>query len=79
MPGAPFWAVLLFFTLVVLGFSSAFVMLDAAATLLVDSGVKYSRPVIVTGLTLLSFLMCIPYCTEFGYYLLDGIDRKSLG
>lgn len=19
--------------------------------------------------------MCIPYCTEFGYYLLDGIDR----
>lgn len=75
MPGANFWAVLLFFTLVVLGFSSAFVMLDAAVTLLVDSGVKYSRPVIVTFLTVLSFLMCIPYCTEFGYYLLDGIDR----
>jgi solute carrier family 6 GABA transporter-like protein 1 len=75
MPGANFWAVLLFFTLVVLGFSSAFVMLDVVATLLVDSGLKYSRPTIVTGLTLLSFLMCIPYCTEFGYYLLDGIDR----
>ncbi|KAK8856081.1 SNF-domain-containing protein [Apiospora arundinis] len=75
MPGANFWAVLLFFTLVVLGFSSAFVMLDATATLLVDSGIKYSRPVIVTFLTILSFLMCLPYCTEFGYYLLDGIDR----
>ncbi|KAI5236653.1 SNF-domain-containing protein [Aureobasidium subglaciale] len=75
MPGANFWAVLLFLTLVVLGFSSAFVMLDVVATLLVDSGVKYSRPVIVTGLTLVSFLMCLPYCTEFGYYLLDGIDR----
>lgn len=75
MPGANFWAVLLFFTLVVLGFSSAFVMLDAAATLLVDSGLKYSRPVIVTGLTMLSFLLCLPYCTQFGYYLLDGIDR----
>lgn len=75
MPGSNFWAVLLFFTLVVLGFSSAFVMLDAAATLLVDSGLKYSRPVIVTGLTLLSFLFCLPYCTQFGYYLLDGIDR----
>jgi solute carrier family 6 GABA transporter-like protein 1 len=75
MPGANFWAILLFFTLVVLGFSSAFVMLDAAATMLVDSGLKYSRITIVTGLTLLSFLMCLPYCTEFGYYLLDGINR----
>lgn len=75
MPGANFWAVLLFFTLVVLGFSSAFVMLDAVATMIVDSGFKWSRPVVVTALTVLSFLMCIPYCTEFGYYLLDGIDR----
>ncbi|KAI5202646.1 SNF-domain-containing protein [Aureobasidium subglaciale] len=75
MPGANFWAALLFLTLIVLGFSSAFVMLDVVATLLVDSGVKYSRPVIVTGLTLISFLMCLPYCTEMGYYLLDGVDR----
>ncbi|KAI9371047.1 hypothetical protein BJX61DRAFT_512789 [Aspergillus egyptiacus] len=75
MPGANFWAILLFFTLVVLGFSSAFVMLDAVATLFVDSGLKVSRPVIVTSLTLLSFLLCLPYCTQFGYYLLDGIDR----
>ncbi|KAG9857485.1 SNF-domain-containing protein, partial [Aureobasidium melanogenum] len=75
MPGANFWAVLLFLTLIVLGFSSAFVMLDVVATLLVDSGVKYSRPVIVTALTLVSFLMCLPYCTEFGYGLLDGVDR----
>ncbi|EDU50765.1 sodium-dependent noradrenaline transporter [Pyrenophora tritici-repentis Pt-1C-BFP] len=76
MPGANFWAVLLFFTLVVLGFSSAFVMLDVVVTLICDSGlVKASRPVVVTALTVLSFLMCLPYCTEFGYYLLDGIDR----
>ncbi|KAH7120905.1 hypothetical protein B0J11DRAFT_490598 [Dendryphion nanum] len=75
MPGANFWAVLLFFTLVVLGFSSAFVMLDAVATLIVDSGFNWSRPAVVTGLTIISFLMCIPYCTEFGYYLLDGVDR----
>lgn len=75
MPGANWWAILLFFTLVVLGFSSAFVMLDAVATLAVDSGVKMSRPMIVTGLTIISFLMCLPYCTQFGFYLLDGIDR----
>ncbi|KAL4881793.1 hypothetical protein BJY04DRAFT_188122 [Aspergillus karnatakaensis] len=75
MPGSNFWAILLFFTLIVLGFSSAFVMLDAVATLVVDSGLKVSRPIIVTVLTIVSFLMCLPYCTEFGYYLLDGIDR----
>jgi len=58
MPGANFWAVLLFFTLIVLGFSSAFVMLDVVVTLICDSGlVKASRPVIVTALTVLSFLM----------------------
>ncbi|KAH4034275.1 hypothetical protein HBI81_081870 [Parastagonospora nodorum] len=76
MPGANFWAVLLFFTLVVLGFSSAFVMLDVVVTLICDSGmVKASRPTVVTVLTIMSFLMCLPYCTEFGYYLLDGVDR----
>ncbi|KAI8952846.1 hypothetical protein F4801DRAFT_190398 [Xylaria longipes] len=75
LPGSNFWAILLFFTLIVLGFSSAFVMLDATTTLVMDSGVKWSRPFVVTVLTLLSFLICLPYCTQFGYYLLDGVDR----
>lgn len=76
MPAPNFWAFLLFFTLIVLGFSSAFVMLDVVATVIIDSGLtKRSRPTVVTTLTLLCFLMCLPYCTEFGYYLLDGIDR----
>lgn len=76
MPGANWWAILLFFTLVVLGFSSAFVMLDVVVTLICDSGLtRLSRPWVVTILTIVSFLMCLPYCTEFGYYLLDGIDR----
>ena len=74
MPGSNFWAVLVFFTLVVLGFSSAFVMVDVVATLIVDSGLKVSRPIVVTVLIILSFLLCLPYCTEFGYYLLSGID-----
>jgi solute carrier family 6 GABA transporter-like protein 1 len=37
--------------------------------------VKASRAVVVTVLTIFSFLLCLPYCTEFGYYLLDGVDR----
>ncbi|TXT09155.1 hypothetical protein VHUM_02629 [Vanrija humicola] len=75
MPGANFWAVLLFFTLIVLGFSSAFVMLDVPATVIIDSGLKLSRPMVVTIVTIVSFLLCLPYCTQFGYYLLDGVDR----
>jgi len=75
MPGANFWAVALFFTLVVLGYSSAFAMLDAIATLVMDSGIRFSREVVVTALVIISFLCSLPYCTEFGYYLLDGIDR----
>lgn len=75
MPGANFWAVALFFTLMVLGFSSAFAMLDAIVTLVMDSGIKFSRPIVVTTLTIISFLLSLPYCTEFGYYLLSGIDR----
>ncbi|KAJ0336153.1 hypothetical protein COL922a_008316 [Colletotrichum nupharicola] len=75
MPGANFWAVALFFTLMVLGFSSAFAMLDAIVTLVMDTGIKFSRPVVVTALTILSFLLSLPYCTEFGYYLLTGIDK----
>ena len=74
MPGSNFWAVLVFFTLVVLGFSSAFVMVDVVATLIVDSGLKVSRSIIVSLLIIISFLLCLPYCTEFGYYLLNGID-----
>ncbi|KAF2217810.1 hypothetical protein CERZMDRAFT_80483 [Cercospora zeae-maydis SCOH1-5] len=75
MPGANFWAFLLFFTLVVLGYSSAFVMLDVVATMLCDGNTKLSRPWVVTILTIVSFLLCLPYCTQFGYYLLDGVDR----
>lgn len=74
MPAANFWAVLLFFTLMTLGFSSAFAMLDAVVTLTMDSGIKYSRPIVVTALTLLSLALSLPYCTEFGYWLLDGVD-----
>lgn len=75
MPGANFWAFLLFFTLIVLGYSSAFVMLDVVATMICDANTKVSRPLVVTGLTIGAFLLCLPYCTEFGYYLLDGVDR----
>jgi solute carrier family 6 GABA transporter-like protein 1 len=75
MPGSNFWAVMLFFTLMVLGYSSAFAMLDAVVTLIMDAQPKWNRILVVTGCVLISFAFSIPYCAEFGYYLLTGIDR----
>jgi solute carrier family 6 (neurotransmitter transporter, GABA) member 1 len=75
MPASNFWAVMLFFTLMTLGYSSAFAMLDAVVTLIMDAWPRLNRTIVVTSAVVLSFLLSLPYCTEFGYYLLSGIDR----
>lgn len=74
MPGANFWSVIWFLTLLVLGISSAFAMLDAVVTLVMDSNPRMKRPLVVTALVTLCYLVSLPYCTEFGYYLLNNID-----
>ncbi|KAG9237783.1 putative sodium/chloride dependent neurotransmitter transporter [Amylocarpus encephaloides] len=61
MPGANFWAVALFFTLMVLGFSSAFAILDSIVTLIMDAQKRFRRPIVVTGIVILSFLLTLPY------------------
>ncbi|CAJ0550548.1 Ff.00g104780.m01.CDS01 [Fusarium sp. VM40] len=75
LPGSSFWAFALFFTLVVLGYSSAFAMVDAVVTLVMDTKPKIRREWVVTGLVVVSFLISLPYCTQFGYALLTGVDR----
>ncbi|CZS98469.1 related to sodium-and chloride-dependent GABA transporter 1 [Rhynchosporium graminicola] len=77
MPGANFWAVALFFTLMVLGFSSAFAMLDAPVTLTMDAQKKVPRWAVVSILVIVSFLFTLIYCTRFGFYLLDGVVDGS--
>lgn len=75
MPAANLWAVLLFFVLMVLGYSSAFAMVDALVTLVMDAQPRWNRPLVVSVIVITFFLLSLPYCTEFGYYLLTGIDR----
>ncbi|KAH8177020.1 sodium:neurotransmitter symporter family protein [Sarocladium implicatum] len=75
MPVPQLWCVLLFFTLMTLGYSSAFAMLDAIITLIMDAHPRLSRPLVVTSAVGVSLLLSLPYCTEFGYHLLTGIDR----
>jgi len=50
-------------------------MLDAVVTLWMDSGTKLSRPMLVTILVVISFLLSLPYPSKFGCYLFDGVDR----
>ncbi|KAF2725578.1 SNF-domain-containing protein [Polychaeton citri CBS 116435] len=76
MPAAPFWAVLFFLTLFLLGISSCFAMLDALVTTVCDTdwGSKVPRWVVSTSITVGCCLMSLMYCTEFGYFLLNAVD-----
>ncbi|KAG4441874.1 hypothetical protein IFR05_002675 [Cadophora sp. M221] len=76
MPGANFWAILFFFTLMLLGISSSFALLESIVTMITDSpmGKKVSRPIISTVAVIVTFLLSLMYCTEFGFYLLDAVD-----
>lgn len=76
MPGAQFWSFLFFTTLMVLGFSSAFALTDTTITMICDSefGKNWKRPYVATTVVVCSFLASMAFCTEFGYYLLDGVD-----
>ncbi|KAG6117468.1 hypothetical protein E4U13_001029 [Claviceps humidiphila] len=75
MPGANFWAVMLFLTLMVMGYSSAFAMVDAIVTLIMDAQPRWNRSIVVTWVVAVFFLLSLPYCTEFGYPLLTAVDR----
>lgn len=76
MPGAPAWSVLFFLTLFLLGISSSFAMLDALVTIVCDSdwGAKFKHVTVTTTAVVLSCLLSLMYCTEFGYHLLNAID-----
>ena len=75
MPVPQLWCVLLFFTLMTLGYSSAFAMMDAVITLIMDAHPRFNRMLVVTVSVLFCLLISLPYCTEFGYHLLTGVDR----
>ncbi|KAH7359273.1 creatine transporter [Plectosphaerella cucumerina] len=76
MPGANFWAVIFFATLFLLGMSSAFAMLEAMVTGIIDTdwGKRWPRPAVVTIIMVVSMLISIPFTTEFGYDMLSAAD-----
>ena len=76
MPGAPFFSVVFFFTLFLLGLTSAFSLLDVMTTMILDTdwGKRFPRWVIYTTVTIISALISLIYCTEFGLQALDAVD-----
>lgn len=66
------FSVLFFLTLAILGLSSAFVFVESMVTLIIDCRMSRgaSRPLVCTGVVVVSFLLSLIYCTEFGFYLL---------
>ena len=76
MPGAAFFSIVFFFTLFLLGLTSAFSLLEVMTTLIMDSdwGSRLPRWVVTTAVTVMSILISLIYCTEFGLQALDAVD-----
>lgn len=75
MPGANFWAVFFFLTLLLLGLSSTYPMLDVTVTFIQDRWhAKIKRIYVTTILIICAFLISLMYCTKAGYYILSGVD-----
>ncbi|KAL5625741.1 hypothetical protein FOBRF1_000084 [Fusarium oxysporum] len=77
MPASGIFSVIFFFTIMLLGISSSFAMLDAVMTLILDFPFarNWSRPWVATTMVTICFLLSLPHCTQFGYFFMDGIDR----
>jgi solute carrier family 6 GABA transporter-like protein 1 len=77
MPASQFWSVMFFTTLAVLGLGSAFALMESLVTMVCDTdwGKKLPRTAVCTIILSASFLISIIYCTQFGFYLLDAVDK----
>ena len=77
LPGSNIWAVLFFSTILLLGIDSAFGFLEAFLTVVTDTdwGKKLPRPLVAAIFAFIACLLSFMYTTEFGFYLLNAVDR----
>jgi len=70
---------LFFFMLFLLGIDSAFSMIEACSTVVCDSdlSVKYgwTKTYVSLVLSIIGFLIAVPFCTDVGSYHMDVIDN----
>lgn len=76
MPASNFFSVIWFLTIALLGLSSAVALIESLITVINESAFAKNIPrwAIATTLTVVSFLISLVYCTEFGFYFLDAVD-----
>lgn len=72
-----FWSILLSLTLFTLGVDSAFSMVEATSTVICDTqwGKQFPRTFVAFVLCLIGFLLSIPFCTNWGFFLFDVVDH----
>jgi len=73
-----FWNALFFAALYFLGVDSAFALLEAVVTVLLDTRIfkNRSRKTLSTGVCIVGFFFSLPYCTDAGLHLLAIVNRK---
>lgn len=76
MPGANFFSVVWFLTIALLGLSSSVALVESLITILNESvpAARIPRWATATVVIVISFLLSLLYCTEFGFYFLDAVD-----
>lgn len=64
-------------TLFTLGIDSAFSMVEAASTVISDTkwGQKFPKAFVALSLCVLGFILSIPFCTNWGFFLFDVVDH----
>eukprot|EP00397_Hematodinium_sp_SG-2012_P007198 GEMP01007240.1.p1 GENE.GEMP01007240.1~~GEMP01007240.1.p1 ORF type:complete len:801 (+),score=195.40 GEMP01007240.1:415-2817(+) len=79
LPGPNFWNALFFLTLFLLGIDSAFAILEAGITVLLDTKLcaRVGRMTMVSAYCGVSFLAALPYMTNIGFPLLDVVDHYA--
>jgi len=76
MSGANFFAVVWFLTIALLGISSSVALIESLITVVNESiiGDRVPRWITATVITIISLLLSLVYCTEFGFWYLDAVD-----
>lgn len=76
LPGSNFFSAFFFLTLWLLGVTCVFAMFEVMVTMIYDTdwGKKVPRYVVATICAVVSFLISILYCSEYGFTLLDAVD-----
>jgi len=72
-----FWNAMFFLALYFLGVDTIYGILEGSVNCARETliGQQFSRMSVVTAVIISSFLTCLPYCTNAGFYILDCVDH----